>query len=397
MRQVIFLDKAGNVCGEFPHDPEIGFVSGKRGLRRRLVLKDEADTLSDVQLQAVAMQRYTAEEKRIRDTQFANDVAQRRAAQIRRDISVKDAARQWFDHLAVTNRPNTVQSYKRTMSIYLEGVGDHRLRDMSRAKNVEFLAALQRTETRPGSGKFLSVTTQHSHLTQFNVFLSWAHENELLEQLIKFKKPRIQQKDMDVCTVDQLRRFRCWLFDNLQQAETSRDRMHARNLIRAYFAGTNLLLRTASIAALPLSAIDLKNRVVKIRSVPERDFNPKGMKWPNKPVNDRLYEFLLDDLANRNPREKWFLDKGDGRPWFEHTNNVSRAMAKAFRAAGMPPDVKPFHHGMRASMITWLLENGETPVRVQQLADHSDLATTMKYYNTRASQQRSAVDRLPDI
>ena len=397
MRQVIFLDKAGNVCGEFPHDPEIGFLSGKRGLRRRLVLKDEADTLSDVQLQAVAMQRYTAEEKRIRDTQFANHAAERRAAQIRRDISVSEAARLWFDHLAVTNRPNTVQSYKRTMSLYLDGVGDHRLRDMSRAKNVQFLGTLQKTENRPGSGKFLSVTTQHSHLTQFNVFLAWAHENELIDQLIKFKKPRIQQKDMDVCTVDQLRRLRVWLFDNLQHSETSRERMHARNLIRAYFAGTNLLLRSQSIAALPLSAIDLKKRVVKIRSVPERDFNPKGMKWPNKPINDRLLEFLQDDLANRDPREKWFLDKGDGRPWFEQSGNVSRAMAKAFRAAGLPRDLKPFHHGMRASMITWLLENGETPVRVQQLADHSDLATTMKYYNTRAAQQRSAVDMLPDI
>ena len=397
MRQVIFLDKSGNVCGEFPHDPEIGFLSGKRGLRRRLILKDEADTLTDAQLQALTMQRYTAEEKRIRDEQFANDAAQRRAAQIRRDISVKDAARQWFEHLAVTNKANTVQSYKRTMSLYLDGVGDHRLRDMSRAKNVEFLSALKKTENRPGSGKFLSVTTQHSHLTQFNVFLAWAHENELLEQLIKFKKPRIQQKDMDVCTVDQLRRLRSWLFDNLQHAETSRERMHARNLIRAYYAGTNLLLRSQSIAALPLSAIDLKQRVVRIRSVPERGFDPKGMKWPNKPINDRLFEFLQDDLANRNPREKWFLDKGDGRPWYEQSGNVSRAMAKAFRAAGLPRDLKPFHHGMRASMITWLLENGETPVRVQQLADHTELSTTMKYYNTRAAQQRSAVDMLPDI
>ena len=71
MRQVIFLDKSGNVCGEFPHDPEIGFLSGKRGLRRRLVLKDEADTLTDARLQALTMQRYTAEEKRIRENPLA--------------------------------------------------------------------------------------------------------------------------------------------------------------------------------------------------------------------------------------------------------------------------------------------------------------------------------------
>jgi site-specific recombinase XerD len=52
---------------------------------------------------------------------------------------------------------------------------------------------------------------------------------------------------------------------------------------------------------------------------------------------------------------------------------------------------------MRAAMITWLLNDGESPQKVQQLADHADIQTTMRYYNTREASQRSAVERLPEI
>lgn len=394
MRQVIFLDKSGNVCGEFPHDPEIGFLSGKRGLRRRLVLKDEADTLTDAQLQALTMQRYTAEEKRIRDEQFANDAAQRRAAQIRRDISVSEAAAQWYKHLTVTSSVRTQTMYRRSIDIYLQFIGDHKLREFSRAHNIQFLDALQQVRYR---GAPITPATQHMHCRQLNNFLRWAYDNELIEKLHKLKKPKMPQKDMDVYTVAQLSQLRGWLFDNLQHAATPDQRMHAVNLIRAFMFGTNSLLRSGAITAAPLSWFDLDQQLIRVRDEPARGFKSKGMKWPNKPINSRFLEFLKQDFEERGPKERWFLDRGDGRPWYKDSCNVSRAMARACEAAGLPGGVKPFHHGMRAAMITWLLENGEPPVKVQQLADHSDLSTTMKYYNTRAAQQRSAVDRLPDI
>lgn len=396
MRQVIFLDKDGNVCGEFPHDPDIGFLSGKRGLRRRLVLKEEADTLNDAQLQSISMQRYTLAEKQIRDTQFANDAAQRRAAQIRRDITVSEAANEWYKHLIVTNSQRTLSSYKNSVDIYLAGVGDHKLRDFSRSHNISYLDVLAKFISSK-SGEPIKPPTQHQHCRQFRVFLKWAYDNELIDKLHNLKKPKVPQKDMDVFSIDQLRTLREWLYDNLQHAATDYERMHATNLIRAFMIGTNLLLRSGAISAMPLSWINQNSGLVKVRDVDERGFKSKGMKWPNKPINDRLAEFLASDLAARNPKEKWFLDRGDGRPWFQDSCNVSRSMSRACQSAGLPKGVKPFHHGMRATMITWLLEDGEPPVKVQQLADHSDLATTMKYYNTRAAQQLSAVNRLPDI
>jgi site-specific recombinase XerD len=72
-------------------------------------------------------------------------------------------------------------------------------------------------------------------------------------------------------------------------------------------------------------------------------------------------------------------------------------MSKACKAADLAEGVKPFHWGMRAALITYLLNNGETQQKVPQLADHADIQTTMKYYNTREASQRDAVARLPLI
>jgi integrase len=70
-------------------------------------------------------------------------------------------------------------------------------------------------------------------------------------------------------------------------------------------------------------------------------------------------------------------------------------MSKACKKAGLPAGVKPFHSGMRAALITLLLNAGESPQKVQQLADHAIIQTTMKYYNTREASQREAVNILP--
>ena len=120
------------------------------------------------------------------------------------------------------------------------------------------------------------------------------------------------------------------------------------------------------------------------------------MKFPNKPINDHLFEFLKDDLSKRSPKEKWYLDKGNGEQWLKERGNISIYAAKIFTAIGLPR-IKPFHHGMRATMITWLLHNGTDPKEVQQLADHNELTTTMKYFNARTIDQTKATNNIPEL
>ena len=119
MRQLIFIDKDGHVVGEFPHCPAEGFISGRRGLRRRLMNATEAVQFSLPDIMALAQQRYDAEESRIRDKQFvANEKKQREEYQ-RNNISVSDAAKIWREHLAVTNAQRTIKAYMHTIALYL--------------------------------------------------------------------------------------------------------------------------------------------------------------------------------------------------------------------------------------------------------------------------------------
>lgn len=397
MRQLITIDKSGHIVGEFPHDPLAGFESRRHGLRRRLMNSKEVATMSPESAFRIAQDRYDLEEKRIREKAFIADEKKRQDEYRRKNITVSDASGLWADHLKVTNSAKTIKMYTRSLRLYLEGVGDHRLREFTRDHNIRFLEFLQTVPARPGSDKTLTVDTQHMHIRQLNNFLRWAYDNEFIEKLHRLKKPKLPEREMEVFGLDHLKTLKSHLLTNIDQTAPGRPLVNARNLYRSFMLATNSLMRVGAIYALPLDAIDLDARLIRVRDVPELGWKNKGSKWPNKPISQRLYDFLKEDLANRAPGERWFLDDGYGHTWYSEPSKVSVAMKKQVVAAGLPDGVKPFHWGMRAAMITWLLNDGETPQRVQQLADHADIQTTMRYYNTREAQQRTAVERLPDI
>lgn len=397
MRQLIHIDKSGHIVGEFPHDRLAGFQNSRRGLRKRLMNAKEAATMDTELALQIAQDRYDQKEKELREAQFVENEQKRQEEYRRKNITVSDAAELWRQQIEITNRAITVRTYMKSVALYLEHVGDHRLRDFSRDHNIQFLSALQKIPSINRPGNMISVTTQHTHLRQLNNFLRWAYDNELIDKLHRLKKPTLIQKEMEVFGIEHLQILKAHLLQKLANADKGRPTVNARNLYRSFMLATSSLMRVGAIANLPLDAIDLDARLIRIRDVPERDWKNKGSKWPNKPISDRLYEFLKDDLAKRGKKERWFLDDGKGNPWYTWQDNISRSMSKEVKLAGLPDGVKPFHWGMRAAMITWLLNDGESPQRVQQLADHSDIQTTMKYYNTRLASQREAVERLPDI
>ena len=397
MRQLITIDKNGHIMGEFPHNPLEGFKSGRRGLRRRLVPAKEVEVLGPETAMALAHERYNLREKQLREEQFIEDERKRQLEHQRRNMPVSEAAKRWRADLEVTNAERTVRTYMATIQVYLEHVGDHPLREFSRAHNIQFLDALRVLPSQRHPDRTITPATQHMHVRQLNNFLRWAYDNEHIDKLHRLKKPKLPEKEMEVFSLAQLQQLKQYLLDQLDNALPGRPAINARNNLRAFMLATNCLMRVGAIAALPLKNIDLDARLIKIRDVPELDWKNKASKWPNKPINQRLYDFIKEDLANRGPNERWFLDDGNGNTWYSHYGWVSKSMTKAVKAAGLPDGVKPFHWGMRAAMITWLLNNGESPQKVQQLADHADLQTTMKYYNTREASQRSAVERLPEI
>ena len=101
MRQRIFLDSSGNLCGEFPHDPQLGFVAHRRGLRRRLVSAADCETLGKDEAMTLAFSRYAEKEKQIREKQFVKNETKARADHERKNITFSDAAKVWFSHLEI--------------------------------------------------------------------------------------------------------------------------------------------------------------------------------------------------------------------------------------------------------------------------------------------------------
>lgn len=397
MRQRIFLDSDGNLCGEFPHDSEIGFIAHKRGLRRRLVSAAKCKELGERESMTLAFSLYSAKEKEIREKQFVVDETKARAEHERKNITFKDAAKIWFVELEKTVVKKTVNCYKQTIDIYIESNGNHLLREFNRSHNIDFFDTLSNLPSIKKPDQTISLATQNMHMRQLNIFLRWAYDHEYLDKVIRLKKAKVPLKEMEVFSIEHLERLKAQLLIQIEEADTPRKKVNAINLLRAFNMATSCLMRKGAIAAQELKNIDLEKRVIKIRDVPALEWKNKGYKWPNKPINKSFYEFLEQDLANRGKREKYYLDDGKGNTWYSDLSDISSAMSKACKAAGLPEGVKPFHWGMRAALITWLLNAGEKPQKVQQLADHASLQTTMKYYNTREASQREAVDNLPSF
>ena len=159
---------------------------------------------------------------------------------------------------------------------------------------------------------------------------------------------------------------------------------------------TQALLRVGAVWSLRLDRIKLSRRIIQIRDNTKLNWVNKANKWPDKPINDRLYQFLEQDLKNRSAHEVYFLDNGKGQPWCSSISYMGTSMKKVQMELGLP-DVKPFHHAFRATMITELLAQGTSPVAVQMLADHSNLSTTMKYLNQRKINQQIAAADIPEI
>lgn len=394
MSRKLFFERADNWIGEFPHDPEAGWITGRRGLRRTLCKVSSLTGLSHDEKIKQLMILYNAKATEIRNAQFKAEEQKKKKQRERKKLTIRQASNLWLDEVKATNNIRSWKSYDQTIGIYLQLVGNHPLADFDRERNIEFYKALQGREY--GGGKSISNTTQNKHMRQLQAFLNWAYNHEYIQRQINLKKAPVPLKDMDTIEISELIMVR----EHLEKAiasETNPRRLHRlQNLYRAFKMATNCLLRLGAIWSLKLEQIDLKRREIRIRDNAELGWTNKKFKWPNKPINDSLFEFLEQDLASRPPEHRYFLDNGKGGPWHSRTDRITAAMKEIFKELDLP-DIKPFHHGFRATMITELLTQGEDPYAVQQLADHNNLATTLQYLNRRKVSQLKAANALPGL
>jgi len=388
--------KNGSYVGEFVKDPMLGWQSGMRGIRRVICRCDDIDHFTGEKFSEQLWLRYVIKERELRAEQkkAANKELYDRAE--RRNITISKASKAWLAEVKITNAKGTLSSYANTMKYYLQAIEDHKLKDFNRTHNIRFLEYLNDSVYQ---GRTMSDSTKARHIRQLGVFLRWAYDHAIIDRQWNLKKPKTPKKDMDTYSMAELTRLGDHIQTKLAQAtvdEDERQQLHMRNMYRAYMLATQTLLRLGAIWSLRLEKINTTKNTIHIEDNRELDWVNKKKKWPIKPINPKLSKFLIEDLENRDPREQYYLDNGRGFPWYADRADISRLASALCKEAGLPP-LKPFHWGMRATMITALLARGVDPVKVQQLADHDDINTTMSYKDSRRISQKDAANALAKL
>ena len=391
-----FYIRNGNHVGEFP--PEDGWQKDRRGVRRTLCSVASLLHLSEDEQQLKLWDLYRenlVDLKKIREKEKEKKARQRRD---RKNWMVSKAARTWLAAAESDNVSMTVSDYRRSLDLYLDAVGDHPLKEFDQLKYADYLKYLKQQRGKlPGSK--MSATTVNKHARQFQVFLNWAYEMEIIDRLPKLKKPQKPKKDMDTYDIDDLFLIRQRIEERQATARRNEDHhevMQMTNALRVWWMATYSIMRLGPLWAMKLSWIDMKKKIIRIQDNPDLDWKNKKQKWPNKPIAAKLTKFLKKDLAKRSKKEVYFLDKGNGEPWYLQRGDISRLFSELCEECDLPK-LKPLHHGFRATMITHLLLEGIDPQSVQQLADHEDLATTMSYRDSRKTSQKNAVSELNDL
>ena len=386
-RKTIYLDN-DTFMGQF--EPETGWQSGRPGIRRVLCKVSEVDGLSEDKKLECLLILYKKTKRNLKNQSNNKKIQKEKEKQKARVITTKEAVKIWLES-DPTWSLKTKTDYKSSLTKYIAATDNHVLREFIPQYYANFLKFLQ--------GNYSNTTTQNKHVRHFKIFIAWAYQNDFIKKQYVLKAPAIKKKDMDTYTLSELHSLKDNLMHDLAQSEkggTASEVQKYKNLLRAYMLATQTLLRVGAIWSLTLANINISRRMIHIRDNKELDWINKQHKQPIKPINETLNTFLINDLSTRNPREKYYLDKGNGQPWRLDCGDLSRQMSKYTQSIGLPK-IKPFHWGMRATMITALLSDNVAPHIVQKLADHSSLATTMSYFNTRTIDQKEAVNSLDMI
>ncbi|WP_067585381.1 tyrosine-type recombinase/integrase [Endozoicomonas ascidiicola] len=394
MSRKLYEKDRGNYVGVFP--PEGGWQAGRKGLRRKLCPIDELEHLSELDRTMRLTEMYSRKAREISDEQYQKQQERKKKAQ-RKLWTVKQAKELWITAVKVNRSPKTAKMYNRSLELYLSACGNHEMREYDNDKYLLFLKYLKNEATY--RGRKLSDTTVHTHARQLKNFLLFCKDQKIIGEIQRLKMPHLPKQDMRTLTLNDLDKLERHIVTSLKMAEMESDSKTARdmkNMRRAFMLATQLIARLGAIWSLKLDKIDLNSQLIYIRDNKELKWVNKWHKSPDKPINEDLYDFLKKDLAGRGKHEKYFLDKGNGEPWYLNQTAVSRFATKIFKELNLPA-VKPFHWGMRATMITELLLQGTDPYAIKELADHDSIETTMLYLNKRKVKQKNAVDGISQL
>ncbi len=264
--------------------------------------------------------------------------------------------------------PNTVLSYGQAMTDFENWLGGTALK-VNRQEIYEYLAAC--------SARDLSPVTVAHRLSVLRHFYSFAlDEGKVCEDpTYNVKGPKLQQKfPAGALTAKDVAKM-------LKAAGTTPQGLRDQVII---LLGFDAGLRESEMAALALDALQLKDKLLRIR----HGKGDKNATLPILPVLERaLHRYLKDGRPQllRNRQCPYLLVDRSG------TAMTRQAVWHRIRALSLESLGRPTSpHKLRAGFCTALTEGGMDVRSVQSLMRHADLSTTQRYINLDVRQLRRA-------
>ena len=307
--------------------------------------------------------------------------------------TLKKTIDDYIKYVGVSVCDYTIDQYNLCLGHLLSAVGDFDIKNPPENLDVNFLSYLQR--------RGISKSSINSYIRQVQSFFIWCDEQNITTEKIKLKKDDPTNKIPIPFSEDELDKILGLIEKNLSEAgENEYKRISAINQRRAFMMFRYTGARAGELRTLPLNRISLvqKNLVdrdgkhrILIADVPELGFRVKGKHEGLIPIGKKeLLDFLEEDLANRDPKEQWYLDNGLGEPQWNSVATFGRVFDSHLKKLGIKGVKRT--HGFRATVISNLLNKGTPAVAVQMLARHADLSTTLGYYQADQSELREHIE-----
>ncbi|MDX2469819.1 MAG: site-specific integrase [SAR324 cluster bacterium] len=356
----------------------------KRAIRRDLCTLEEyayketargQKKRSELEMKTFLDKQYAKIELEI--TEKANKDKYDKEARAHLGLPIKEVMQVWLDEVKEFRSPATYRAYLIAANYYQEVLGNHHIGEFNSDHNLSLSELL--------TAKGMNANSRRKYLSYIQTFYIWAEKNSYCKP-VKIAKPQRVTKEPRIYSRRDLTVILKALHE-VHEAATNKRRKRARwNQIRAFILMVNTAMRAGEVCNLRLEHIDIEQRLIHIWATD--DWKPKGGREATIPMSEDLAGFLASD--QREKGEQWFLDEGDGTKAYASSTGLGNATRKLNKKLGFK-GVKPWH-GIRASVVTHLLESGRDITFVQKLARHKDIATTKGYLNSEKLPLKDMVD-----
>ncbi len=360
-----------------------GFEYGRNGIRKKLC------TLDDLDYTDASKKRKRSDKGKLK---YANALFFKKLQELLADKKrpkkkggqkrVKEAFAEFIEHKAVVSRidKQTIENYMRTFTLYISAVGNHEVDRFEIKYETAFIKLLRDGSYKRGKvvKKGRGPVTVNTHISRVNSFFIWASG--------AYKIPLFKISRVPDDTAKKIRHAYTWeMQEQLEQIlineisnSRPQDKVQKVNLFRLFMMATETGMRQGEIRNLPIRNIDIKNRVIMVRYIPEIDWTPKGGRERDVSISDYLLDFLIMD--NREG-DFFYLDTGSHKRAFLTANDAAQCFRFIQKKHGIyRADIKRWH-GFR-SRVTTEIAKKKGVVYAQKNAGHSSLRTTQGYIDS---------------